>query len=258
MTDRRARLRVAMVAITLIMATLACSLGSGSSGDTVDPETVPLVLLLAPENTSVFVEGARVEMHALVQDVRGGAARLEYRVDEVPVAESEAPNPEGQETLIARAVWVAAGQSKHVMSVEAFRADGLSLGLSDIVISVVPPSVADVASESPAVNVEPLQDALTQVPTLTPFSSVPEIDIGIVTGPAARVTVAELNIRQGPDTSYPPVGTLRRGDLVQIIGRNADSSWWAVSYKGGSAWVFSELVVPEDDVSNVPLVATPP
>lgn len=258
MNDRQGRLRVMLATAGLIVAALACSLGSGTSSERADPQTAPIVLLLAPENASVFAEGAQVELHALVEDIQGRAARLEFRVDEVPVAAGEASDPAGQETLTARATWTAAGQSKHVLTVEAFRPDGLSLGLSDIVISVVPPPAANLVNDGPQAQAAPVTSEPTAIPTSTPIATAPETDIGILTGPTARVVVAELNIRQGPDTSYPPVGTLRRGDLVQIVGRNADSSWWAVSYRGGSAWVFSALVAPEGDVSNVPLVAPPP
>lgn len=258
MNDRQGRLRVMLTTAGLLVAALACSLGSAADSDRAAPQTAPLVLLLAPENASVFAEGARVELYALVQDIQSRAARLEFRVDDVPVAASEASDPAGQETLTARATWIAAGQSKHVLTVEAFRPDGLSLGLSDIVISVVPPPAANLVNGSPPAQAEPTSSAPTGIPTSTPITTAPETDIGILTGPAARVVVAELNIRQGPDTSYPPVGTLHRGDLVQIVGRNADSSWWAVSYRGGTAWVLSELVAPEGDVSTVPLVAPPP
>lgn len=247
-------LRVPIVVGLLALAAMACSLGSNSERSTVDPDTIPLVLLLAPVNNSVFAEGAEVELHALAQDVRGRAAALEFRVDDVPVARIDAPSLQGQETLTARATWTAAGQSKHVMTAEVFRADGLSLGLVDIVITVVAPPAARVLENEPASP----DDAAGVNPTSTPGAQTqPQTDLGILSGPTAVVSVAELNVRQGPDTRYPSVGTLQRGDRIEIIGRNADGSWWAIAYRGGSAWVFAELVTPEGDISGVPLVASP-
>jgi uncharacterized protein YraI len=69
--------------------------------------------------------------------------------------------------------------------------------------------------------------------------------------------VGSLNVRQGPDTRYPTVGTLPQGEQVQILGRNEDSTWWAVSFGGGTAWVFAELVTVEGDVSQVPVLPAP-
>ncbi len=249
MSGRHVWLRVLIVASVLSLVVTACSLGSTRQSSPRDPNTIPLVLLLAPVNNSVFAEGAVVELHALAQDAQGRAAAFEFRVDDVPVARVDAPSGQGQQTLTARATWTAAGQSKHVMTAEVFRVDGLSLGLVDIVITVVPPPVARIPAPSPVVT--------PTTANSTGDDALPQIDMGILSGPVAVVSVSELNIRQGPGTAYPSVGTLQRGDRIEIIGRNTDASWWAIVYRGGSAWVFAELVTPEGDISGVPLVASP-
>jgi uncharacterized protein YraI len=64
-------------------------------------------------------------------------------------------------------------------------------------------------------------------------------------------------VRQGPGTNYPTVGSLAQGDTAPIVGRNADSSWLAISFSGGTAWVFAGLITVEGDVSQLPLVAPP-
>jgi uncharacterized protein YraI len=81
--------------------------------------------------------------------------------------------------------------------------------------------------------------------------------MGILSGPVARVNTPSLIVRQGPGTTYPPMGDLAQGEQVLIVGRNADSSWWAVSYADGTGWVFASLVIVEGDASQVPLAAAP-
>jgi uncharacterized protein YraI len=74
---------------------------------------------------------------------------------------------------------------------------------------------------------------------------------------AASVVYQILNVRQGPGTNYPAVNTLSQGDQVTVIGRNADSTWLAISFGGGAAWVIAESVSFEGDISQLPLVDAP-
>ncbi len=253
---------VLLSSIMLALATLACSLVSNTADDT--PATVqnaPLVVLLAPVNKSTFAVGAEVALYAIAQDEQGRIARLEFRVDDIPAGMVNGVDPQGQIALTGQVTWAAEDVRKHIVTVEAVRADGLSLGVSDVVITVVEPPIAGVVSGSPAVNpgdapAVPMTPA-DEIPTAPTDNPVPQTDLGILTGPPARVISSTLNLRQGPGTGFPPVGELQQGDMIQIVGRNADSTWWAVLFRGGTAWVFAELVRPEGDTSQVPLVATP-
>jgi uncharacterized protein YraI len=51
------------------------------------------------------------------------------------------------------------------------------------------------------------------------------------------------------------VGYLAYGEQVQIVGRNTDSSWWAIPFEGGTAWILSEFTSVDGDTSQVPLAA---
>lgn len=255
MSVHHASLRVWFSILLLVVASLACTLSSGADGGERRSETAPLVLLLAPVNNSRFAEGATVELYALAQDLQGRVARLEFRVDDVPLPEAPALVEQTPQTMAARAQWIARAPRKHVLTAEAFREDGLSLGFRDIVIEVVASPAVSSGDEASAF---PAEEMGSSTPIPTPTTGASQVDMGILSGPVARVRVAELNVRQGPGTQYPSVGTLAAGDSVEIIGRNADGSWWAIAFRGGSAWVFADLVTPEDDVSGVPLVAPPP
>jgi hypothetical protein len=236
----------------LTVGALACSLGNAADNAAQSIQSKPLVAILAPVNGSTYAEGVQVELHAVAQEAGPGVARIEFRVDDTPVATVNASNPDGQPTLDARASWVATDKRSHLITVEAFRADGSSLGLSDVAVKVTDAPAG--GSTPPASGGTPS----TPIPTLTSAPILPTATSTVpLTGPIARATVGGLNVRQGPDTVFPTVGILAQGEAVQIVGRNADGSWWAVSYAGGTAWVFAALTTTEGDVSQVPLVAAP-
>lgn len=262
---------VVLSLLMLALAALACSLQNASNTDTTakSVQTRPLVLILAPANGSLYAEGVEIQFHAIAQDSLSGVTRIEFRVDDVPVGEVKSDNPNGQSSLEAQIKWVAADRRGHVLTVEAFRSNGSSLGLADVTLKVTDKPIAQLPGGSglaapptftpgagvqsaPATSVPtPTQSALLS-PSLTPLA-----DQGILAGPVARSTVNGLKIRQGPGTTYNEVGMLAQNERVSIVGHSADGLWWAVSYRGGTAWVFAQLVAVEGDTSQVPLVAAP-
>jgi N-acetylmuramoyl-L-alanine amidase len=174
----------------------------------------------------------------------------------------------------ARSEWVASGVSGHQISVEAFRADGSSLGSNELTFAAIQvvqnpirqfPTVSQLVNGTliPLSNSSPtrvMTPAGTPLPTQSAGSSQPQTtalptNTPRGTGPTALVTVSSLNVRQGPGVSYPPVGYLAYGEQVQIVGRNTDSSWWAIPFEGGTAWILSEFTSVDGDTSQVPLAA---
>lgn len=244
--------RIGLVWGLLLTAALACNLGATSQKTPEDVLQQPLVVLVAPVNGSVFAEGAQVALHAIAQDSTMGVARIEFRVNDMAVGEVMADQPAGQPSLDAIVAWKAAGQSGHLITAEAFRADGASLGLSDVAVRVIDKSGA--ASSSGTATSVGISGTSTPVPTPTPFSE----PLSPADGPIARIVSGDnLNVREGPGTNYETVGTLPPGAEARIVGRNADSSWWAIEYGGGTAWIFASLTSTEGDLSQLPLVAPP-
>ncbi len=50
-----------------------------------------------------------------------------------------------------------------------------------------------------------------------------------------------LNVRVGPDSSYPIVGETVPGRRYLITGRNAAGDWWQIDEDGRIGWVYGEL-----------------
>lgn len=92
--------------------------------------------------------------------------------------------------------------------------------------------------------------AATPVPTAV---STPAVPVAVVTG-------ASVNVRSGPGTEYPPVGSLVAGQTCTVIGRNQAITWWQLSCPGSvsDGWVFGELLALAGPVANVPVVQTAP
>ena len=71
----------------------------------------------------------------------------------------------------------------------------------------------------------------------------------------AQVIGEVLNVRSGPGTEYAVAGQIRRDETYQVVGRNANSSWWQICCLAGEAgWVASNLVRvngPADAVAMV-------
>src|SRR3972149_4539179 len=74
-------------------------------------------------------------------------------------------------------------------------------------------------------------------------------------------TVSALSVHIGPSEGYAALGTLRRGETLQIVGRSADATWLAVRFPPGSnglGWVPLNGVSGVADVQRLPQAFPPP
>jgi len=77
--------------------------------------------------------------------------------------------------------------------------------------------------------------------------------------PYALVGNSAINVREGPGTVYPIVGTATAGSSFQIIGRNEASDWWHVCCIGDrTGWVAGTIVTMQGDRSHVPVAGDIP
>ena len=77
--------------------------------------------------------------------------------------------------------------------------------------------------------------APTATPSPTPTPTQP---------PAAELTVAGdlTNIRSGPGTDYPVIGTANTGDLFPVVSRSVTGDWWEICcVNGQNGWIFGDL-----------------
>jgi TolB protein len=79
-----------------------------------------------------------------------------------------------------------------------------------------------------------------------------------MSGVEGKVTAYGLNVRTGPGVAYSIIGVLSRGDVVEVVGKNASGTWLQIAYSGQEAWVAAVYVDLTGFLATVPEVSTPP
>lgn len=68
---------------------------------------------------------------------------------------------------------------------------------------------------------------------------------------------SNVNLRSGPGTNYGVVGVLAQGESLEIVGRNADSSWWQVQAEGGLQWIAASVTTATFAGQDIAVVEAP-
>ncbi|MFW5771910.1 MAG: SH3 domain-containing protein [Phototrophicaceae bacterium] len=115
-----------------------------------------------------------------------------------------------------------------------------------------------VASEPAEVNITvrstQAQVTATSVPG-GPGSGLPDIDPN---DPTCRALVnTGLNFRNGPGTSFDVIRTLRPGEVLPIIGRLPDNSWWQLRSGVTTGWVSASFVTVYGICTGLPIIGPP-
>jgi glucose/arabinose dehydrogenase len=66
-----------------------------------------------------------------------------------------------------------------------------------------------------------------------------------------------MNVRGGPGTNYPIVGSAQAGSRFAITGKNAAGTWWQIDFSGRPGWLFAGLV-QATNAGQTPVVNAPP
>lgn len=65
-----------------------------------------------------------------------------------------------------------------------------------------------------------------------------------------------MNVRGGPGTNYPVVGTALTNQKFDITGKNAAGDWWRIDYKGNNVWIYAPFVTATN-ADRIVAVPTP-
>ena len=66
-----------------------------------------------------------------------------------------------------------------------------------------------------------------------------------------------VNVRTGPGENYPVIGQLQKNEQQQLIGANADFSWYVIDFRQQQGWLSASFVTVFGDVHTLPVVAAP-
>lgn len=89
----------------------------------------------------------------------------------------------------------------------------------------------------------------------------PTVTVSTSGAPLASPNGQAVNCRSGPGTGWPVVVLLNPGQTAEIVGHNAEGTWWYVknpAAPGTFCWMSAAFTATSGDLSGVPVVAAPP
>ena len=118
-------------------------------------------------------------------------------------------------------------------------------------LDVVTPATATATTTATATPTTVPTGTSVPNPTATPTAAPP-------TGSTATIATGALNVRSGPGVAYSPVAVVNQGNVVTLIGRNANSSWAKIRLANGTeGWVNVTLITPNVAISTLPVATAP-
>jgi len=122
------------------------------------------------------------------------------------------------------------------------------------------PEPSETSEPADTATLAPTAEATTE-PTDTPTALPAATDEPTL--PQVEVSASSVNIRSGPGTNFDSIGTAASGEVLEVLGRNTDSSWYNIKLENGSTgWVGVSVIEPVegtnlDDVAEVATIPAP-
>jgi len=130
--------RILLIIVVAMVTLTACTL-PGSETPTSEPVTfdgVPTVTISTPPINATFREGTDVNILARIENAGPDIARLEIKLNDTIIGQSDTPNPSGAAAFTVTNSWPATIVGAHTISITVTRADG-SVGSQAVPISVL-------------------------------------------------------------------------------------------------------------------------
>ena len=112
-----------------------------------------------------------------------------------------------------------------------------------------------IASSYPTPTLVP---TYTPTPSATPTQRVVSHSPPTATPVPAVIPKTNMNVRAGPGTNYPIIGSAKQGQSYRVTGRNANSDWWQIDFGGKRGWLAASLTEGQFSVSVISVVTPPP
>jgi Tol biopolymer transport system component len=128
--------------------------------------------------------------------------------------------------------------------------DAERLRSEDVVIMPITPTPASAAGEG--LPTTQAGSAVTDVPILRPTPATGD-------APLAQVTLQDsrLNLRSGPNSTYPVIAKAQPNESFAILGRDATSQWLQLALSdvmGGFGWAAAEFLATDAVIAELPVV----
>ncbi len=239
----------ALLLLAALVLLAACGPSSTSSTQPQSPQqrAAAIVAIAQQYGATQDLEAARVALAALnVQD----PAQAVLALAEANIVQKQNTETTAQLVALAEALGPLSRMAREFLA-----AEGQNSG--------VPAAMALAPTHTPSATPTPLPptETPTPEPTATP-TGVPKPTAAptatALAQPQASAPSA-VNVRSGPGTVYPVVAQLQAGRPVDILGRNAEGSWWQVLLgNGNEGWVAASVVDASGPVEDVAVAANIP
>src|SRR5690606_38057484 len=156
--------------------------------------------------------------------VDGALARGDYTPEETP---------QKQFTLLQR--WVREEPGSFTLRAVAYREDSTASAPASIVVNVEEAEAGAAGGASSGAGAP-----------------------GTGQGACTVIASTDLNIRTGPNVAYEAIGVLAMGERAAVSGRNGDSSWWYIDYRGSNGWVAGSHSYQSGACAGLPVVEAGP
>ncbi len=237
-----------LVALALTWTTLVGCGGGEEAPTTVSDTQPPTCTIAQPLNQAVIPPGQAVQVEVVAMDDQA-VKRIELYIDSSLVESRVVPEGSALTTTRELFSWSAAIIGSHTLQARVYDAAG-QMGASPVITvqvgSANPPTATTETGGQPAAS-----------PTVPPTQP-PQASATPAPQPAAVTANLNANLRGGPGTNYAVVGGLQEGERADVTGRTNDSSWWQISFQGGTAWIANSVVTANPEAYNAPVVSAPP
>lgn len=230
--------------ILLLLSTLllsGCNLGSNNEGEsspeplnTIDPGGPPTVVINSPEDGDEVIVDEPILISVTATD-RIGITSVQLRINDriVRTVASEITTGDTNKSVLLD--YTPSSTGPVYIEVVAFRGGVAS------------------SPDSVTLNVRASQAQITATPI--PDNQVPTIDPN---DPTCRALVnVALNLRRGSNTDFDVIRVLAPGEVLRIVGRLGDNSWWQLSTGTTIGWVDARFVTIYGICTGIPVVNPP-
>jgi hypothetical protein len=211
---------------------------------------------------------------AIVAIAQQFGATEDIEAAQVALAPLDLPNP-GQAVLALAESYIAQGQDTRTavalvalakalgpasrMAEEFLAREGANSGVPAAVALAPTATPLPTPTDTPLPPTETPLPEPTAAPTATPVLEPTATPTETPLSQPQASTTSPINVRSGPGTVYPVVSQLQPGRPVDILGRNADRTWWQVLLSNGSeGWVAASVVDVTGLVDGVAVAANIP
>ncbi len=247
--------KIARVAVFVLLAVTALLSGCGSRSN---PSTQP--------------QTAEQRNAAIVAIAQQFGATQDLEAAQVALTPLSLPNP-GQSVLTLAEAYIAEGQDTRTtvglialakalgpvsrMAEDFLTLEGASSGVPAAVAMAPTATPLPAPTDTPPPPTETPTLEPTTTPTGTPQPTATPTETPIPQPPASADS--PITVRGGPGTVYPVVGQLQPGLPVDILGSNADKTWWQVLLgNGNEGWVAASVVDVTGPLDAVAVAANIP